>query len=127
MLSSSTFSCSPAFGCEPYPIGTTYLHTVALRANETADGRAPAVRREQTSRKSVSRIGKTFIDSGSANRTLYSNNMGPPFAAMKPPYRIPFNGVPREATPSPVVCLAPRAMQLHYLVTERDRLPGCQH
>src|SRR5437870_7719071 len=62
MLSSSTLSCSRAFGCEPYPIGTTYLHTVALRANETDDGRFPAARRKQTSRKSVSRIGKTFID-----------------------------------------------------------------
>src|SRR5207247_10563727 len=98
----STLGCSPAFGREPYPIGTTYLHTVALRANETVDGRFPAVRREQTSRKSVSRIGKTFIDSGSANRTLYSKSFGPSFVAMKPPYRMPLNGVPRAAIASTV-------------------------
>src|SRR2546428_8562963 len=95
MLSSSTFSCSPAFGCEPYPIDTTYLQTVALRANDALDERFPAVRRKQTSRKSVSRMGKTFIDSGSANRTLYSRSFGPSFVAMKPPYRMPLNGVPR--------------------------------
>src|SRR5207249_10590125 len=99
MLSSSTLSCSPAFGCEPYPIGTMYLHTVALRANETADGRVPAVRREQTSRKSVPRIGRTFFDSGSANRTLYCDNIGPSFVALKPPCRLALNGVPRAAIP----------------------------
>src|SRR5436309_15012347 len=94
MLSSSTLSCSPAFGCEPYPIGTTYLHTVALRANETGDGMFLAVRREQTSRKSVSRIGNTFIHSGSANRTLYSRSFGPSFVVMIPPYRMIVDGVP---------------------------------
>src|SRR5207245_7239131 len=108
MLSSSTLSCSPAFGCEPYPIGTRYLQTVALRANETADGRFPAVSLEQTSRKSVSRIGKTFIDSGSANRTLYSNSMGPSFVAMKPPYRMPLNGVPLAAVDSTVFVIVLR-------------------
>src|SRR5947209_16429333 len=121
MLSSSTLSCSPAFGCEPYPIGTMYLHTVALRANETPDGRFPAVRREQTSRKSVSRIGRTFIDSGSANRTLYSNSMGPSFVAMKPPYRMPLNGVPRAAIASTVFVIVSRAWSKFSFVRKGNR------
>src|SRR2546427_13000255 len=121
MLSSSTLSCSPAFGYEPYPIGTMYLHTVALRANETAGGRVPAVRREQTSRKSVVGIGRTFIDYGSANRTLYSNSMGPSFVAMKPPYRMPLNGVPRAAIASTVFVIVSRARSKSSIVRNGNR------
>src|SRR5438445_11948301 len=79
-------------------MGTTYLHTVAWWANFTLAGRFPAARRPQRSRKSPSQIGRTFIDSGSANRTLNSRSFGPSFVAMKPPYRRPLNGAPREAT-----------------------------
>src|SRR5437870_10373686 len=75
MLSWSTFSCSPAFGWDPYPIGTTYLQTVAWRKNLSDAGRPPSVRRWHVSRKSSSKIGRTFIDSGSANRTLNSRSL----------------------------------------------------
>src|SRR5207245_3003890 len=71
--------------------------TVAWWANFALAGRFHAARRPQRSRKSPSHIGRTFIDSGSANRTLNSRSFGPSFVAMKPPYRTPLNGVPREA------------------------------
>src|SRR6266705_3099507 len=38
-----------------------YMNSVELRANETAEGRFPAVSREQTSMKSISRICSTFF------------------------------------------------------------------
>src|SRR5256886_13335254 len=113
MLCSSTFSCSPAFGWDPYPIGTTYLQTVAWRENLSDAGRPPSVRRWHVSRKSSSRIGRTFMDSGSANRTLNSRSLGPSFVAMKPPYRIPLNGVPRAAIAATVLRIVSSRSEEH--------------
>src|SRR3972149_61999 len=98
-----------------------YLQTVAACAKRALDGSGPSVRGEQRPRKSPARIGRTFIDSGSANRTLYSRSFGPSRVFMKPPYRIPLNGVPREAIAARVLRIVSRACSYSPRVTNGRR------
>ena len=89
MASSSTEISCPDSDLTPYPLGTTYLQTVASFLNLTSQVRVPVAILLQMSSKSESSAVRTFIASGSPNLALISMIFGPSTVSMNCPYITP--------------------------------------